>query len=351
MSLRNKILVSIIVIMTLIVALLTTNLAYDALARSQAERQRSADLMARLAQEWITDLVTTTGVPKDFSDPEWRLRVGNKFGQSSLFRRWVIVDPQFKVIAWNMAGEPRDEFKTEDLKSAVEQGRIVVRENTIAAPLLLPDGRRVCLRMNTEHLNPPPLGLVDRWQNVFIVMALGTILLIVTVYMLLNRLVVRPLEVLADASTRIKNKDYSRTVAEPDNYDEISNLIRTFNTMTYSLQKHREELEQKIEDETDRRRGTERRLVVAQRLSATGALAAGIAHEINNPLGGMLNAQALRTRPSQETAVPGDRFRGPRPHPGDGEKGSTVRAAKGQSKARRHDRSDTEIPRPREAPP
>jgi hypothetical protein len=92
MSLRNKILVSIIVIMTLIVALLTTNLAYDALARSQAERQRAADLMARLAQEWITDLVSTSGIPQDFNDPEWRLKVGNKFGQSSLFRRWVMVD-------------------------------------------------------------------------------------------------------------------------------------------------------------------------------------------------------------------------------------------------------------------
>jgi signal transduction histidine kinase len=35
---------------------------------------------------------------------------------------------------------------------------------------------------------------------------------------------------------------------------------------------------------------TERRLFAAQRLSATGTLAAGIAHEINNPLGGMINA-------------------------------------------------------------
>jgi two-component system, NtrC family, sensor kinase len=35
---------------------------------------------------------------------------------------------------------------------------------------------------------------------------------------------------------------------------------------------------------------TERRLFAAQRLSATGTLAAGIAHEINNPIGGMINA-------------------------------------------------------------
>jgi signal transduction histidine kinase len=35
---------------------------------------------------------------------------------------------------------------------------------------------------------------------------------------------------------------------------------------------------------------TERKLFAAQRLSTTGTLAAGIAHEINNPLGGMINA-------------------------------------------------------------
>jgi signal transduction histidine kinase len=35
---------------------------------------------------------------------------------------------------------------------------------------------------------------------------------------------------------------------------------------------------------------TEKRLFAAQRLSTTGTLAAGIAHEINNPLGGMINA-------------------------------------------------------------
>jgi signal transduction histidine kinase len=40
----------------------------------------------------------------------------------------------------------------------------------------------------------------------------------------------------------------------------------------------------------DRIKKAERHLVTAQRLAATGKLASGIAHEINNPLGGMRNA-------------------------------------------------------------
>jgi C4-dicarboxylate-specific signal transduction histidine kinase len=44
-------------------------------------------------------------------------------------------------------------------------------------------------------------------------------------------------------------------------------------------------------------RKTQDSLVIAQRLASTGRLAAGIAHEVNNPLAGMLNAvHALRTK-------------------------------------------------------
>ncbi len=43
-------------------------------------------------------------------------------------------------------------------------------------------------------------------------------------------------------------------------------------------------------DELARKRALEREMVTSERLAAVGHVAAGIAHEINNPLGGMLNA-------------------------------------------------------------
>ncbi len=57
--------------------------------------------------------------------------------------------------------------------------------------------------------------------------------------------------------------------------DEIGQLGQQFQTMLAELaQKHE----------------LEREVVVSERLAAVGRVAAGIAHEINNPLGGMLNA-------------------------------------------------------------
>ena len=60
-----------------------------------------------------------------------------------------------------------------------------------------------------------------------------------------------------------------------DEGDEIGDLTRTFRRMLADL-KHKRELEDQV--------------MASERLAAIGRLAAGIAHEINNPLGGMLNA-------------------------------------------------------------
>jgi signal transduction histidine kinase len=49
-------------------------------------------------------------------------------------------------------------------------------------------------------------------------------------------------------------------------------------------------MEEKVKEATEEIRKANEQLMLSQRLSAAGKLAAGVAHEINNPLGGMLNA-------------------------------------------------------------
>jgi two-component system, NtrC family, sensor kinase len=73
----------------------------------------------------------------------------------------------------------------------------------------------------------------------------------------------------------------------PAGKDEIAELGATFNNMVEGL-REREALKEEV--------------LASERLAAIGRLTAGIAHEINNPLGGMLNA--ISTYKRQRNAVP-----------------------------------------------
>jgi signal transduction histidine kinase len=79
-------------------------------------------------------------------------------------------------------------------------------------------------------------------------------------------------------------------VPSPKGNDEMANLVDHFNRMALEVHEYQANLEERVLSALDRAKAAENRLVVAQRLAATGTLAAGFAHEINNPLGGVLNA-------------------------------------------------------------
>jgi len=159
--------------------------------------------------------------------------------------------------------------------------------------VLVPIGNAVVLaRVRTDEataLAGPLVGLVG------IYMATFALALLVFAYFFLTRLIVRPIDQLARAADRVATG--ARTFTAPRSGAlEIDALGRSVQQMTSRLVAEEAALRAKIEELTltSRRLGeTKEQLVRSERLASVGRLAAGIAHEIGNPIAALMGMEDL----------------------------------------------------------
>ncbi len=133
----------------------------------------------------------------------------------------------------------------------------------------------------------------SRTWVIFLAMAL---LLVISLLLAIftQQLVNRPISELLQHTQKVADGNLE-TMLTPTSRDELGELAASFNRMTLSLKKAHDELEEwnrtleeRVEERTRENRQMHAQLARSDKLSSLGQMATGIAHEINNPMTGIL---------------------------------------------------------------
>lgn len=168
------------------------------------------------------------------------------------------------------------------------------------------------VQMSLEPLDKALEAARRRWLWLTVAMVL---MVSAATIALVYRIVRRPVMKLYQGTRRIAQGDLETRI-EVTSRDELGQLAEAFNSMTRELRSAHEEanswsqrLEQKVVEKTEELGRIQRQVMLMEKMASLGKLAATVAHELNNPLGGILNYAKLIEREMREGGVPDEAAR------------------------------------------
>ncbi|MBX7168340.1 MAG: HAMP domain-containing protein [Pirellulales bacterium] len=137
------------------------------------------------------------------------------------------------------------------------------------------------------------------YRTLIVLTWVATILALVLMALFVHlfyRWVFRPLRILIKGSRRVATGQFGYRI-HLDTRDEMSELAEAMNAMTTQFEAIRDDLDRQVRERTQQ-------VVRSEQLASVGFLAAGVAHEINNPLASIaLCAESLESRAGEFLAA------------------------------------------------